>query len=99
MNVLIYASSATGFRNAQDVECLRFLLKSLPFYQDVTSNFPTLGNLILVATHAGPQISDQQLFAENPEKGLLKVAADRVWRELKDIELVKQFTDYKPPFT
>ena len=87
MNVLVYASASQGFMGAQDMERLRYLLKQLPDYERTTPGFPVLGNLFLIATHAGPQISDSQLFGGLVDKGLLNVATDRICLELEDIEL------------
>lgn len=84
MNVLLYASTATGFMYAQEMERLRYLLKQLPQYER-REGFPALGNLFIIATHAGPQISDVQLFGKGD--GLLDTATERIWRELAEHEL------------
>jgi hypothetical protein len=87
MNVLMYASTATGFMDAQDLTRLRYLLKALPEYERTSPGFPPLSNLFIIATHAGPQISDSQLFGRQNEPGLVDIATERIWRELEDIEL------------
>jgi hypothetical protein len=97
MHVLIYASTATGFMNAQDMERFRYLLKQLPQYERISPGFPALGNLFIVATHAGPQIADDQLFGAPAEPGLLDTATSRIWRELKDIELAERSAETGTP--
>lgn len=81
MDVLVYASTATGFMDAPDMARLRFLLKALPEYETTTPGFPPLGNLFIVATHVGPQILESQY------QELLSRATERLWRELKDLEI------------
>lgn len=66
-DVLLYASPAKGHINGQDMIRLGSLLRSLPTPENECNNFPTLGNLFIVATHADPSISDEQL-KEIPDK-------------------------------
>lgn len=93
MDVLVYASAATGFMDSQDVTRLQYLLKALPGYERTNAGFPVLGNLFFIATHAGPQISDGQLFGEAQQEGLLDTATKRLWRELKDFDLGPRATE------
>lgn len=61
MDALAYLSNATGFLRADEIARLGSLIRRLPPYEMQDDDFPTLGNLFVVATHAFPQISDQQL--------------------------------------
>ena len=77
-DVLLYASPAKGHINGQDMIRLASLLRLLPTPENECNNFPTLGNLFIVATHADPSISDEQL-KEIPSR-----AAKRLYRELNE---------------
>ncbi len=83
-DVLLYASPAKGHINGQDMIRLASLLRLLPTPENESNNFPTLGNLFIVATHADPSISDQQL-KEIPSK-----AAKRLYRELSETVLERR---------
>lgn len=61
MDALVYLSNATGFMRAEEIERLRYLIRALPTYELEDPQFPTLGNLFIVATHAFPQIKDEKL--------------------------------------
>lgn len=80
-NVLLYASPAKGHINGQDMERLSDLLRSLPAPENECSNFPTLGNFFIVATHADPTIPDRQL-KEIPDK-----ASKRLYNHLNETVL------------
>lgn len=82
MDALIYASQSNGFMSAPDIERLRYLIKRLPVLERIDNEFPVLGNLLIVATHAGPHISDAQLKDQ-----IIKGGAERLWRELNEHEL------------
>ncbi|OUL25366.1 DNA-binding protein [Nostoc sp. RF31YmG] len=60
-DILLYASPAKGHINGSDMIRLGSLLRLLPTPENECSNFPTLGNFFIVATHADPSISDHQL--------------------------------------
>ncbi|WP_193198673.1 dynamin family protein [Nostoc sp. MG11] len=77
-DVLLYASPAKGHINGQDMIRLGSLLRSLPAPENESSNFPTLGNFFIVATHADPSISDEQL------KPISDKAAKRLYNNLSE---------------
>ncbi|WP_375475526.1 dynamin family protein [uncultured Nostoc sp.] len=77
-DVVLYASPAKGHINAQDMRRISNLLDSLPARENECSNFPTLGNLFIIATHADPSISDHQL------KEILYKAAQRLYKQLNE---------------
>ncbi|BAZ31087.1 XRE family transcriptional regulator [Cylindrospermum sp. NIES-4074] len=77
-DVVLYASPAKGHINAQDMSRLSNLLSLLPIPENECSNFPTLGNLFIVATHADPSISDHQL------KGIPSGGARRLYKQVNE---------------
>jgi hypothetical protein len=87
LDVLVFASAVDGFLNGSDLVVLREFLRGLPTYENISGDFPTLGNLFIVATHAGPQLSEEQLFGGATASGLLDMAADRLWREMHEHEI------------
>ncbi|WP_253274456.1 dynamin family protein [Nostoc sp. PCC 7107] len=88
-DILIYASPAKGHINGQDMIRLGSLLRLLPTPENECSNFPTLGNLFIVATHADPSISDYQL------KEISDKASKRLYNHLTEtvIERRRQNTN------
>jgi transcriptional regulator with XRE-family HTH domain len=77
-DIVIYASPAKGHINGQDMLRLSNLLSLLPAPENECKNFPTLGNLFIVATHADPSISNEQL-QEIPSG-----AARRLYKQLNE---------------
>ncbi len=77
-DIVIYASPAKGHINAQDMLRLSNLLSLLPAPENECKNFPTLGNLFIVATHADPSISNEQL------QTIPFGAARRLYKQLKE---------------
>ncbi len=77
-DVVIYASPAKGHIKAEEMTRIGNLLRLLPAKENESSHFPTLGNLFIVATHADPSISDNQL-KEIPNK-----AAIRLYKQLNE---------------
>ena len=65
---------AKGHINGQDMIRLGSLLRLLPAPENECSDFPTLGNLFIVATHADPTILDHQLkeISDKASKRLYK---------------------------
>src|SRR3990172_6963598 len=59
--ILIYTSMAKGFIDGTDVARLPGLIRSLQAPEFVDPAFPTLGNFLVVATHADPFIKDDDL--------------------------------------
>ncbi|BAY23910.1 XRE family transcriptional regulator [Calothrix sp. NIES-2100] len=83
-DVLLYASLAKGHIKGEDMIRLGSLLRSLPNPETECSNFPTLGNLFIVATHADPSISDEEL------KGISEKAAKRLYNNLSETVLERR---------
>ncbi len=80
MDVLIYASTATGFMNGADIAVLKECIKNLPQHDKKGSALEPLGHLFIVATHAAPHMEDQI-------NDICNGAARRLYRELKDYHL------------
>lgn len=93
VDVLIFASTVGGFMSSPDLVMLREFLRRIPVYEKINDDIPTLGNLYIVATHAGPQLSNAQLFGEAPGEGLLNIGARRIWKELAEGELATRAAD------
>ena len=77
-DVVLYASTANGHMNGQDFVLLAHLLRHLPPPEAVDPEFPTLGNLYVVATHASNAFSDDQV------RELQDAAARRLFERLDD---------------
>jgi hypothetical protein len=80
MDVLIYASTATGFMNGADIAVLKECIKNLPPHDRKGSPLVPLGHLFIVATHAAPHIDDQI-------EEICNSAARRLYRELNEYHL------------
>lgn len=76
MDILIYASPANGFLDAPDFQRLRYFLDFLYPAEKDNPNFPSLGNLFILATHADPSIKDEELSK------ICETNVGRIWREM-----------------
>ncbi|OCQ89056.1 DNA-binding protein [Nostoc sp. MBR 210] len=83
-DILLYASQAKRHIDGQDMIRLGNLLKSLPAPENECSNFPTLGNLFIVATHADPSISNDEL------QNISYIAAKRLYKNLTETVLERR---------
>lgn len=63
-NILLYICRAQGFLGHGDFTRLGHLLRALPWYKEIDDNFPTLGNLFVIASHVHPGITPKQLKNE-----------------------------------
>ncbi|MCY3680332.1 MAG: helix-turn-helix domain-containing protein [Gemmatimonadetes bacterium] len=68
-DILLYLCRAQGFLDSGDFVRLGHFLSKLPRYKDIDNNFPILGNLFIIATHAHPGISSEQLEKQILEGG------------------------------
>jgi hypothetical protein len=91
MDALIYVSSATRFMEVQEIERLRYLISILPQYETRSDSFNPLSNLFVVASHAHPHISNDQL------QDLVNKAGDRLFRHLEEHELKAGARDAEHP--
>ena len=63
-SVLLYMCPAQGFLDSGDFTRLGHLLRKMPRYEAVAEKFPLLGNLFIIASHAQPDITTDQLNHE-----------------------------------
>ena len=68
-DILLYLCRAQGFLDSGDFVRLGHFFSKLPQYKDIDNNFPILGNLFIIATHAHPGISAEQLEKQILEGG------------------------------
>ncbi len=92
-DVLLYASPAKGHINGQDMIRLAGLMRLLPSPENECDDFPTLGNFFIVATHADPSISNEQL------KLILEKAAKRLYNNLSETVLERRQEQTGRPIT
>lgn len=63
-SVLLYICRAQGFLDSGDFTRIGHLLRKIPHYKAVDEHFPVLGNFFIIASHAHPGITDDQLNNE-----------------------------------
>ena len=85
-SVLLYICRAQGFIDGGDFSRLSSLLRNLPHYEAVDKNFPTLGNLFIVASYAHRDITTDQLNKEILEGGSRDLYEHFRKNLLKDLE-------------
>lgn len=76
--ILFYLRPAQGFLDGPDFVRLRHLLRALPRYEKSHEDFPTLGNLFIVATHVHDGITQKQL-----ENEILKGGSEDFYEHFK----------------
>jgi transcriptional regulator with XRE-family HTH domain len=59
-DVILYASRISGHLSGKDLARISTLLQRVPAPESESDDFPTLGSLFLVATHADRNVSDSQ---------------------------------------
>ena len=75
-DIILYTAPTNGFMNAEDMSHLSYLLRALKLYETNCTEFPILGNLFIIATHALPHISEEQL------KQILDVGSARLYKQI-----------------
>ena len=60
-DILIYTSNSKGFMSSADITHLNMLFNNITPINSWDSQFPSLGNIYIVATHADPSLSDKQI--------------------------------------
>ena len=76
VDVLIYASQATGFLDQNDLAYLSVLMRNLPVFEDSNSGIAPLRNMFIVATHA------HHVTQPDDRKAILDAAALRSFQHL-----------------
>ena len=81
-DILLFFSSASPFLTTGDLTCFSALLRNLRSFKKIDDNFPTLGNLFIIASQAHHAIKKNQLddiiekgserFYEHFKEGLLR---------------------------
>ncbi len=61
IDILIYASSSKGFMTSADITRINKLLNEMTPVSSWDDHFPILGNAYIIATHADPSLSEQQM--------------------------------------
>ena len=77
-DVLLYLCPAQGFIDGGDLARLSHLLRSIPPYGAIDENFPILGNLFIIASHAHLGIKISQL-----EDEILKGGSEALYNHLE----------------
>lgn len=77
----LYVHPFVGFMGGADMLRVGQLVRELPNIELLDPSFPVLGNLFIVATHAGPQIKEQDISKA------LDLASRRTWRNLGESAL------------
>jgi transcriptional regulator with XRE-family HTH domain len=90
-DLILYTSPVNGFMNAEDFSRLSYLLKVLPAPEIHSQEFPTLGNLFIVGTHAGPHISDLKLSS------ILEIGSTRFHRHINETILAERSKNIDRP--
>lgn len=80
-DLVLYTSPIPGFMNAEDFSRLSYLLRVLPSPETYNPDFPILGNLFIVGTHAHPGISGLEVSSA------LQVGSVRLCKHLSETVL------------
>jgi len=90
-DLILYTSPVNGFMDAQDFTRLKSLLKLLPSPESYDEDFPTLGNLFIIATQANPSISDSDI------NSVLEIGSLRLYKDMDESILEERSTRLKRP--
>lgn len=101
MDALLYLSMSKGFMSAHDLAMLGYLLKGLPDLRVWTEDIAPLQNLLVVATHADPSISDEDL-QKIKDRGASRVIGELSqlthFGELEEQQQLEAFQDRQVSF-
>jgi transcriptional regulator with XRE-family HTH domain/GTPase SAR1 family protein len=92
-DLILYTSPVNGFMNAEDFSRLGYLLRVLPTLETDFNDFPKLGNLFIVATHAAPHIPDSQL------ESTLEIGGSRLYKQISSTILKERSERINCPIT
>jgi len=84
-DVVVITSSVTAFLSGPEIGFIDNIIRRLPAPDANDPEFPTLGNLFIVATHAVPSISEEKLQNE-----ILRGGCERLWRLMGDYALAER---------
>ncbi len=91
--ILLYCSPAQGCFNQEDDVRLNHAIATLPCPETTDADFPPLANFLFVITHAGPQVSANQLSK------IHSTVSERFFRSFGDDLLRKRLNNLRPPPT
>lgn len=80
-DIVIYLSTFAGFMDGNDLGNLSNLIRSLPPFEAETRDFPNLGQIFILATHAHPSVKDADISEA------FDLAAERLYEHVKDTAL------------
>lgn len=83
-DLILYTSPVNGFMNAEDFSRLSYLLKVLPSPETYNKEFPIIGNLFVVGTHANPTISGSDISS------ILQTGSIRLYKHINETVLVER---------
>lgn len=89
--ILLYLCRAQGFLDGGDFARLGHLLRALPQYKEIDDNFPTLGNLFIIVSHAHHGITKKQL-----ENQILEGGSEDFYEHFKGNLLAKLSSSEQP---
>jgi len=90
-DLIVYTSPVNGFMNAEDFSRLSYLLKVLPSPETYNKEFPILGNLFVVGTHANPSISGTDISS------ILQTGSIRLYKHINETVLVERSKNIDRP--
>ena len=76
--ILLYLCPVQGFLGGGDLTHLADLLRGLPRYEEIYDDFPTLGNLFIIGSHAHPGITNKEL-----EDQILRGSSEEFYEHFK----------------
>ncbi len=82
-DILLFFSTINGFLNQGELTCFSALLRNLQPFKKIDDNFPTLGNLFIIASQAHPAIKTEELNA------VLNKSSKRFYEHFKESILSK----------
>ncbi len=100
-DVVLYASRVKGHLGGKDLARLSSLLRQIPAHESKSREFPTLGGLFVVATHADRNVSDSDVekirdnrlseLHHHLKDGALSSYEDRAGRDVQIEDLENQW--------
>jgi len=77
-DILVYTSNSTGFLDAEDFVRMQYEVSRLPAFEGSVKDYPLLGNLYIVATHASRDKTQEDLDA------ILTTASNRLYQTMSE---------------
>jgi len=77
-DILVYTSNSTGFLDAEDFARMQYEVSRLPVFEGTVEDYPLLGNLFIVATHASREKTREDLVR------ILSTASKRLYETMSE---------------